>query len=279
MFRRREKRLNIILIVLLLIISLILITVYWRESSEGFLHNFQNRIVNFFSYLQSGVKTLAYPFSYIWKKISTVISAQSENEKLKSQIKELQQSQVKMEELKQENKRLQELLGLDIRKKWPTLAAHVIGKSPSLWQSIIIIDKGKSDGVQKHMAVVNADGLVGQVISASARASQVLLIIDQKSAVGAKIQSNRSTGIVEGRAGGDLWLGYISEEAKINKEDLVLTSGYGGVYQEGLIIGIVTKVEKSTNALYQEARLTPAVDFSSLEDVLVILSTPPEGTL
>lgn len=276
MFRRRERRLNQILIILLIIISLILITLYWRESSEGFLHNFQNRIVNFFSYLQSGVKTLAYPFSFIWEKISTIISAQSENEKLKSQIKELQQAQIQQEELKQENKRLQELLGLDIRKKWPTLAAHVIGKSPSLWESTIVIDKGKSDGVEKHMAVVNADGLVGQVINTSTRASQVLLIIDQKSAVGARIQSNRSTGIVEGRAGGDLWLGYVNEEVKINQEDLVLTSGYGGVYQEGLIIGIVKKVEKSTNTLYQEARLASAVDFSSLEDVLVILSTPSE---
>jgi rod shape-determining protein MreC len=118
--------------------------------------------------------------------------------------------------------------------------------------------------------VVSAEGLVGKVIEVAPRLSRVLLIIDPSSGVGGVIQSSRSTGIVEGTAGGGCVMKYLPRRVEISPGETVVTSGLGGVYPPGLLIGTVTASREEKDGTYQNADLEPVARFDRLEWVMVL---------
>jgi rod shape-determining protein MreC len=171
------------------------------------------------------------------------------------------------------NERLRRFLNFKENIPNPTLPAELIGEDASSWFRTITINKGRIDGVEKGMVVVAAAGLVGHVINTSRDVSKVLLITDYNSSVDAICQDSRGRGIVQGK-GRDLCdLKYVSRRDEVSLGSRVITSGLGGRFQKGLLIGTVTRVEKKPHGVFQDVEVTPAVEFRKLEEIFVVLDT------
>src|SRR5262249_41019229 len=134
--------------------------------------------------------------------------------------------------------------------------------------------KGTRDGLHADMAVIAPAGVVGRVVVPSPRAAKVQLLIDRNAAAAALVERSRAQGVVVGTGDARLRLEYVSEVADIVQGDVVVTSGIDGIYPKGFVIGLVETVEKSGGA-YKQIVVRPAVDFRSLEDVLVVLTPTP----
>lgn len=167
--------------------------------------------------------------------------------------------------------RLQKLLDFKEANDYPTVAARIIGKDPSLWFNNVIIDRGTSDGVDSGMPVVTGAGIVGQVYEVSTDYSKVLLTIAPSSAMDVIIQNSRERGILKGTGENSYRLNYILKKINISKGDYIVTAGYGGMFPTGLPVGTVSKVIRKPRGMFLEVEVTPAVDFTTLENLLVIL--------
>lgn len=261
---------------ILIILSIAILTVHFREGDQGILHRFQRVSLNLFAPIQAGVTKIIRPFYHTSRSIGELLTLRSENRQLKTEVARLQREIVNLTELERENEKLRKLIGFAEKTPFRTVPAQVIGKSTSDWQANIILDKGWSDGVRKNMPVVVAEGLVGQIVVVAAHASQVQLLIDQKSGAGAQIQETGETGVTQGELGGGLKLLYIDKNSKVEKGDKITTSGLGGVFPKGIFIGVIISVKDSEYVLHKDIKVKPAVDFARLEEVLIITNPPPK---
>lgn len=209
-----------------------------------------------------------------WLHYFWLIDTQRQNELLIAQNRQLQRQVRELEEVRLANERLRELLdfrqGLSLR----ALPAEVIAEDASSWFRTVVIDKGLDDGVREGLPVVVAEGVVGRIIRSAARQSRVLLVTDASSAVASLVQRNRSRGISRGK-GEVLTFEFALREEDIEVGDVVVSSGMGGVFPKGLTIGTVDRVVRQEYGLFQTVSLLPAVDFSRLEEVLVLLRDAP----
>ena len=155
------------------------------------------------------------------------------------------------------------------------IAASVIYLDPRPFLKYVVIDVGSDDGVLAGMPVVSAEGLVGRVAAVSSNAARVQLITDTDSNVNVLIQPSDTTAVSQGSTTGDITLQLISKDANVAAGDLILTSGLGGNYPGNILVGQVANVRSSATALFQEAAVQPAVDFSRLDIVLVIIDYQP----
>ena len=178
------------------------------------------------------------------------------------------------EELQRENERLRRLLGFVEERPRRTVAARVIGEDATSWFRTIEINRGRDDGIMEGMPVVDAGGLIGRVMRTSARSSRVLLITDASSAVAVLVQDQRIRGVCRGQ-GGALALDFAVVQDAIQIGDGVVTSGLGGVFPKGLVVGYVRSVRREQFGLFQTVEVEPAVDFSHLEEVLVLVREIP----
>jgi rod shape-determining protein MreC len=202
-----------------------------------------------------------------------LVHVREENETLREQVVELERKNADLVEMAIANERLRRFLNFKENIPNPTLPAELIGEDASSWFQTITINKGGIDGVEKGMVVVAAAGLVGHVINTSRDVSKVLLITDYNSSVDAICQDGRGRGIVQGK-GRDLCdLKYVSRRDEVSLGSRVITSGLGGRFPKGLLIGTVARVEKKPHGVFQDVEITPAVEFRKLEEIFVVLDT------
>ncbi|NMB41730.1 MAG: rod shape-determining protein MreC [Firmicutes bacterium] len=204
-----------------------------------------------------------------------------ENKELKTRLAAEDNIRHQLLELQKENHRLREMLDFKVRTEYSLLPAEVIARDPSHWFETITINKGYADGVKKDMAVVTAQGLVGNIMFVSKGSSQVLMLTDSRRAVGALVQRSREPGfigIVEGytEKTGYLRLTNLPPEANIQPGDTVISSGLGGIFPKGLVIGYVLETGKDQYGLLQQAIVIPATNFDRLEEVFIVLEFPAE---
>jgi rod shape-determining protein MreC len=229
---------------------------------------------------------ILYPFQRVYygsvrsirdvaQKYILLVRIREENERLRGIVVELERKNAELAEMAVANERLREFLNFKKQIPKPTLPAELIGEDASSWFRTITINKGSRDGVRKGMVVVAAAGLVGHVIHASRDVSRVLLITDYNSSVDVICQASRARGIVQGKKGELCDLNYVSRRENVSRGERVVTSGLGGRFTKGLIIGHVTDVEKKPYGVFQKVEITPAVDFRKLEEVFVILDREP----
>jgi rod shape-determining protein MreC len=194
---------------------------------------------------------------------------EAENSRLQAQVIELQQqlSEAQLADLLLKYART--------RPENRYIAASVIGRDPSPFLHYVIIEHGSDDGLMHGMPVVTDQGLVGRIDAVSPSASRVQLITDPGSAVNVSLQTSQKEAILDGSITGDLTVSMIPQDLDVSNGDVVLTSGLGGAYPNNLLIGQVTGVRKLANDLFQSASVQPAVDFSSLNMVLVITNFKP----
>ena len=210
--------------------------------------------------------------------VAGIMSTYEENQKLKKEIADLRRANIDSAEIWAENKRLRALLDFkETHQKHILLPAKVVGFNPTGLTGNIIIDKGRKDGIEKDMSVVTADGLVGSVIDVYRSSSRVQLVLHPKSAVGGIVQraSSRVAGIVSGNATTPRYpnLLNLARDADVVRGDIVITSGYGGIYPKGLMIGVVSSVVNAEGGLLKYAVIDPTVNFAQLEEVMVITNT------
>ena len=209
------------------------------------------------------------------------------NEQLEGLVDQLMIENVRLKEVEAQNEDLRKKLNFaEIHPQYVLKAAQVVGRvigsEPNNFMSVLIIDVGKRDGIAKGMPVVTERGLAGHIHDVGANWSKVLLIIDPSSSVAALAQSSRAPGLVSGRLGQDLVMSYIPQEDVISVGDVILTSGMGGNYPKGLVIGQVTEVRQRDIDTFQQATVSPSVSFRMLETVQVLTSFEPvdvEGVL
>jgi rod shape-determining protein MreC len=273
MLERKVNWGNRIALALLILISVSVLVIHFRENDTGFLHNIQRFSVNLLSPLQAGSFSVARGISDTWQSLTSFGQLREENKALKKEVAELRQDTINLKEFELENIRLRKEVGAPVRGQFVTVFATVIGKSVNTWQATVILDRGSQNGIKRQMAVATADGLVGQVMSTTANSCLVQLIMDQKSAVGVRLENSRATGIIEGEGQNELNLNYLSKEVKTAKGEIVISSGLGGLYPAGLVVGTVSKVGQRTDGLFQNVSVSPAVDFWTLEEVFIITGT------
>src|ERR1700676_1283403 len=205
----------------------------------------------------------------VWHNYFYLRGVRAENRNLKQQIERMSLEQVRMSQDADQARRLQALLAFKEQFISQTMAAQVIGASGSELSRSVYIDKGEGDGLKPDMAVITADGIVGKVLRVYRSTSQVLLINDQTSGVGALLDKTRLQGILRGTSAGEAVLEKVMSDESVPPGELVLTSGGDGVFPKGLLVGRVTKVS-SGNDLFLNIRVRPAGGLRKLEEVLVV---------
>ena len=199
-----------------------------------------------------------------------LVHLEKENVILKKRMAELQEENHQLKEAALANERLRKLLQFREKVSTSMVGAEVIGRDPSSWFKSVAINKGEGDGVKKGMAVISPEGVIGQILKTSPHYSIVLLITDYNSAIDGIIQRTRGKAIVEGRGENRCQLKYLLRTEEVVMGDVVVTSGLGGNFPKGLMVGEIRKVEKEGHGIFQYAELVPSVDLTKLEEVFVI---------
>jgi rod shape-determining protein MreC len=274
--RPRNTRL---LVVSLVMLSLLTITVDYRGGENGPLEVVGRGAVSVVGALQGAVSHVVRPVSDWVTGVVHIGSLRSENDRLSAEIDKLRAESAENTSRKAQLIELEALLKmkerLDLRK---TVGAQVVAVSVGNFEWTVTIDEGSSAGVKVDMPVVSGNGLVGHVISAAPNVSIVQLIIDPDSAVAARLGIARVTGIVLGQRNRPLTMELVGPNANVVPSEPVVTSGYeipGGkaLYPDDIPVGYVSHIYASTNSLFKTIEITPAVDFSALEFVLVIVKS------
>jgi rod shape-determining protein MreC len=270
----------------LVLISLGLITVYFRESTEGPLHTTQRLGASVLMPFEVAGERVARPFRDAWGYMSELFDAKSENADLRKQNKELRKSVIANETAVQENKRLKELLsyveGPSFPDSYDAITASVIARPPTPFRQEVVIAAGSDAGVRMNAPVVTEDGLVGLVTEVWGRGAKVRLLTDQGSAVSAVVLGSEAAGVVrQGATQGSLVLDRVGKDDLVREGDLVITAGwqtlrFESLYPRGLVIGTVKSVGQQDVDLYKRIQIAPLVDFDSLASVVVLASKPAE---
>ncbi len=215
------------------------------------------------------IRILAIPF-YEIKKVLTYHRTYDQYSRLQREFSILRERMISMDEVIKENNRLAKLLDFKRSLLFSSVAANVIGRDPSSWNAMIIIDRGREHGVEKGMAVVSAFGVVGKVIETGADKAKVVLLTDPDFAIAGLVKRSREVGLVSGTLQGMSQMRYLSGEADVQVGDVVITSKLSSSFPEGLLIGEVVEVYVDKNSSAVNCIIKPAASLSQLEEVLVV---------
>lgn len=261
-----------VLLIGLIVASVVMMTVYGREGETGPLHTLQSAVSGAVSPLRIVGGSIESATSTVGDTVDNITADQSTLSGLREYNEQLVQQYSQMEEYKQEAQRLQKLLDLKDAYQIEGTGARVIGRSSEAWSQTVIINKGSDDGVSTGQTVMGTSGVVGQIVSTSSHTATVRLLTDPQSGAAAMVQSSRAEGILRGSLVGLLYLEDLDADAEVNVGDVVVTSGLGGSYARGLIIGTVVKVDAQQGDTSRRAVVSPNDAISTLEDVLVVSS-------
>lgn len=267
---------------------------FWRSVALGFLliaslsyYSSQLRHKETPSPIERKLLSLVYPLqksimlasdSVTAIRTSLFGSSDALIEELRSENGKIKGALVDHEELRQENERLKKLISFSAQREERMVAARVIGFDATSWFRSITIDRGTSEQLREGMAVVSAYGVVGRIVTCTPHSSRVLLIVDASSKLSTLIERTRARAICRGDGNG-MNLDYLPLTDDVQIGDLLITSGLGGGFAKGLIVGAVTRVDKRGFDMFQTVKVEPAVDFEHLEEVLVIISAESPSSL
>lgn len=277
----RRRRLTL---AALLACSLLLLTVYFGESNGGALHNVQRGVFSVFAPIQEGASTVLKPARDLFGWFGDTINAKGRLSELESSNQQLRAKAIAGSEALRVNSQLQGLLNLDnaggLSAAKP-VTARVIGQSPTVWYSTVTINQGTSSGVRVGNPVINSDGLIGQISTATGNAAIVTLVSDGELAVPARVSASGAQGIAQTGAGGpdDLRLKFIARRFRVDPGAAVVTAGtlsstpgLESLYPPGIPIGAVTRVvDPGTDA--QKIYLRTYADLQKLEIVQVLTAS------
>jgi rod shape-determining protein MreC len=265
------------LFVAVLLAHVILISAQVQSKSGASLISYV--AFGIFAEVQRATFSVAGVMQRGWSGYVALRGVKQENEALKRDLAAVRVQAQEQRALADRTRGLERLLDLKGRLDLRTTGAEVIAAGTILDFRAVTINKGSRHGLKADMAVISPDGVVGRIVATSPDAAQVQLLTDVNAAAGAVIERSRAQGIIVGAGDKGFLLDKVSEIADIKVGDEVLTSGIEGtfaIYPKGFLIGRVESVKK-VGSSYSEIRVRPSADFSSLEDVLVVLTLTPVG--
>ncbi len=266
---------NKIVITIIIILSAVLIAAGVLQIAGG--TNYLTNIVGvILSPAQSAASWVSSSIDELAVSIWEMRSYKEENERLVNEINTLKKEARSVESYKAENERLKELLDIKNTQmsEYNTIASRIISYEPNNWSETIVIDKGLKHGVKEGSVVVTGGGVVGQVTEAGTTWSRVSAIINLDNALGVRVIRTGDPAIVEGDSElsrtGNCRMSFISKDTSIIVGDLLETSGLGGIYPAGMMVGTIVRINSDSTGTLQYAEVQPVVDFNNLYEVLVI---------
>ena len=227
-----------------------------------------------FSEVQRGLSGGFSGIRHVWTGYIGLRHLKVENDALKRDLASAQVAVQEQRALADRTRGLERLLDLREHLQLKTVAAEIIGAAATPDFRTLTIDRGTRDGIRADMSVIAPAGVVGRLVVPSLRSAKVQLLIDRNAAAGAIIERTRAQGVVVGSGDDRLRLDYVSEVFDVVAGDVVMTSGIDGIYPKGFVIGRIESVER-TGGSYKRILIRPAVDFSALEEVLVVVTPTP----
>ena len=257
-----------LLIVLVLLLVFSVLSLSLKRSPA--LKKVQGLVVSMTAPGLAGLEYMGRNAKQLWLGYAYLVGVRRENAELQRQLAEYKQREVRFQEDQQALTRLEALLDLKRQVALPIIGARVIAYDPTLWSRSAIIDQGKVQGVKEGLPVLAPQGIVGRIVGVYPEYSKVMLIVDRKSGADAMVQRTRVRGMLKGKGGNRCSLEFVPKNADVQVGDLVLASGLVGLYPKGLVFGKVTAANKKNPGVFQEIEVTPSVDLSTLEEVLVV---------
>lgn len=274
MYSSRTNGPNRLVVVGLVVLALMIIASYYRGTGKNLIERSQRAVLTVVAPIQTTVNNIVRPFKRASQYTLAVGSATRDNGDLKRENLRLREQVKRFKRYEGENKRLRVLAGFRRESAFKTVAAHVISRSPTSWQSLITIDAGENQRLKTGMPVVTEKGLVGRTVQVSPRAAVIQLLDDRRSGVGIEIVRTAATAIAEGEMDGSMRLRFMADDSDVKQGDKLVTSGVGGLYPRGVPVGTVGKVKTSVYTIEKMIDIEPAVDFARLSDVLIIVNAP-----
>ena len=276
----RRARSTRLLVVTLVLLSLLTITLDFRGGTSGPFEAAGRGTLAVVATLQRGVRVVLDPVASFFSGLARVGAIEQENARLRDQLAQARRDAERTVATQRELERLQQLLGLKVELRLDGVAATIVGQSIGNFEWWVTIDRGSSDGIRVNMPVVSGEGLVGHVTEVAAGSSKILLIVDPESRVAARLSASGETGLVVGQTHrNDLSMDLVNDEATFSPNEVVETSGYQvgrfeSIYPPGIPIGFVSHAYSQPGSLTPLIAVRPAVDFTSLEFVLVVTGGP-----
>ena len=254
---------NVLLFLLVLSISFVLMT-YQSKKGHLFTDNFLNNLLNTSHALTKSVAdSITSPFTKMALR-------DEDNALLRKRIDELLLERAKYQEAVLENKRLKELLKLLESRQQYIAAARVLSRGTDQWSHTLVLDKGQKDGVSKDMSAITPKGFAGKTFNVTGSYSKLLLLTDINFSAAVRLQESRKEGVISGTGTRKVILKYIPYEDELKVGDIVITSGLDQLFPPGIPVGFVSKIDKQGTAHFQYIEVTPYVDDSKMEEVLII---------
>jgi rod shape-determining protein MreC len=262
----------VLLVLCALLLSLVFIL---PRQSRTLLQAVSRPLADLLALPLEALSTLDRQLGQVWHRYVALQKVEEENLQLRRELEYLRGQVADLREVAAANQRLAALLHFQAKTPAQTVAARVIGRDATNWHHGVVLDKGERDGIRPEMGVITQSGAVGRVVKTRASSSVVLLITDPNNAITGLIQRTRDEGIIEGTFQGTVRMKYIPLLSAVRVGDPVVTSGLTGGFPRGVPIGIITNIHQDEGELFLTAEVRPAVDFTKLEEVLVV--TVPRG--
>lgn len=258
--------------IIITIVILVIVVIVSNISTDN-LSSIEGALGKIFMPVQNGIVYLKNKISGNEQELSDIDTLKNENQNLRNENSKLQEQLRELEILKSENNTLKEYVNLKEKySDYTTVPAYVIQRSISNYEKIIVINIGSKDGLAVGMPVISESGLVGHVISVTNSTAKVQTIIDTSSSVSASIANVQDSVILKGSLSNSeiLKATYIPTDSTILQGDSVVTSGLGGIYPKGILVGTVKNIVNTRNEADRYAEVEVSTDFTRLETVLVI---------
>ena len=275
---RKEKQTGKKIIALIIVFVSVFCCVFFAARGKFKTPVADNSAMTILSPFQRAFSWIGSQLTFVKNTVTEISNLHEQNKLLREEVEILRAQNLTASEYASENQRLRGLLGYkQTATQFDLVAASVIGRESSSWSSVIVINRGTLDGVANNMPVVTEAGLVGHVMEAALNSSKVQLLIDPRSSVGTLIQraESRVAGIVEGDIQNPAHpkMVNIPKDSDVAVDDMIVTSGFGGVYPKGILVGKVLEIHNAEGGLLKFCEVETSVNFQKLEDVAVIVAS------
>jgi rod shape-determining protein MreC len=270
---------------ILIFLSLALVTIYFRESDNGFLHSAQSTGSSVLRPFEVAADRIASPFEDAASWFGGLLHAKSDNKKLRKEVDQLRAQAILNQSALRENGQLKQILRYLQSPRFPQdyrpVTARVIARAPGHFAQQIVVSAGKNNGISKHDVVVNAEGLVGEVTKVASNVAQVTLLTDDSSAASVLDIATNASGIAQSGISSTLTVDRVTKDQVVDRGDMLVTAGWrsgdlSSLYPRGIPVCQVTQVGQSDTDLYKQIQCNPFVDFSTLEAVIVLVRKPTQ---
>jgi len=217
--------------------------------------------------------SIFYPFEYTVSQTTRIRNIFAENRRLREQVTALSIEMAGYREQAAENRRLRKMLDLRDSTSFELVPSRVIARDLSYNFRSVVVNAGSGRGIRKYMPVMNTDGVVGKVVLALPNISLVQLLRDPSNRTGVMVRRSRALGVLETEEGDYFFIRFPPHE-DIAEGDTVLTSGLGGVYPRGLLVGTIAGMEDDADPLFRKGWIKTAADFHHLEELFIIRLSP-----